>query len=119
MPPPQTLRLSDSPAGSALVLQVEGELDAFTVPRFAERLAGTITSGNVDVVIDLAGVSFIDSAGLSALLNGVRRATHRGGSLVLAAPSERVKRVLEVTGLAGTFGLYATVDAALAELPAA
>lgn len=119
MPPPQTLRLSDSPAGSALVLQVEGELDAHTVPIFAERLAGTITAGDVDVVVDLAGVSFIDSAGLSVLLNGFRRATRRGRSFVLAAPSDRVKRVLEVTGLAATFGLYDSVDEALAKLPAA
>ncbi len=55
------------------------------------------------VVIDLAGVSFIDSSGLRSLLDGARRAQARGTEVVLRAVGPEVSRLLELTGAGSQF----------------
>lgn len=55
------------------------------------------------VVIDLEGVSFIDSSGLRSLLDGARRARARGTEVVLRAIGPEVSRLLELTGAGGQF----------------
>lgn len=55
------------------------------------------------VVIDLEGVSFIDSSGLRSLLDGARRAHARGTEVVLRAIGPEVSRLLELTGAGGQF----------------
>lgn len=79
----------------ALVLV--GEIDSYTAPQLGDRLAD---DPSVDV-LDLAGVSFIDSSGLRVLVEGHQARVDRGARLVLRAPSAAVQRLLEISGLAG------------------
>jgi len=79
----------------ALVLQ--GEIDSYTAPELAERLA---TVPPVEVV-DVAGVTFIDSSGLRTLVEAHQARTADGTRLLLRAPSAAVQRLLEISGLAG------------------
>lgn len=79
----------------ALVL--EGEIDSFSAAQLASRLAGDPA---VDVV-DLSGVTFIDSSGLRVLVEAHQQRIDRGGRLALRAPSASVQRLLEISGLAG------------------
>jgi anti-sigma B factor antagonist len=62
--------------------------------------------------VDLAGLEFIDSSGVAALARGRRQARRVGGDLVLAAPQQKVRRVLAVNRLADAFCVYATVEEA-------
>jgi anti-sigma B factor antagonist len=55
------------------------------------------------LTIDLAGVEFVDSSGLRALLWANRRATEAGGDVVLRSPTPQLRRVLEITGTASLF----------------
>ena len=64
------------------------------------------------VVIDLSGVEMIDAAGLGALISVVMTAQASQCSIKLAAPSNRIRQLLELTKLASVFELYPTVDAA-------
>ena len=62
-----------------------------------------------DIIIDLAGLEFIDSSGVAALVRGRRQARDAGGELLLAAPQQQVLRVLSLTRLIDVFPVHATV----------
>jgi anti-anti-sigma factor len=92
---------------------LSGELDRSTVDRFEAALDGTRDAGARDagarVVLDLSRVTFVDSSGVRSLI-GLGRSL--GSSLVLRDPSPRVRRVLELRGLAAA-GLW-TVESSIA-----
>lgn len=64
------------------------------------------------VIVDLARVTFIDSAGLGSLIGGIRRIREGGGEVVLCAPTHPVARVLHMTGVSRLAALTATADEA-------
>src|SRR5262249_16935664 len=77
--------LTERPLDQAsVIITVAGEIHATTAPEFSERLNDAIADGKTGVILDLTGVEFIDSTGLSVLLNGLRRVTRSRGSMVLA-----------------------------------
>lgn len=73
-----------------------GELDAFTVSQFRQALAELASSSRL--VIDLAGVPFVDSAGLGALIGGIRRVRELGGDVAVACSRPTLTRLLHTTG---------------------
>jgi anti-anti-sigma factor len=82
---------------SATIVAVAGEVDLTT----ASQLRHLLTEQRGRVVVDLADVPYLDSSGLAALSDGYRALRRDGGTLVVRAPRPHVRRVLEVTGLAG------------------
>jgi anti-anti-sigma factor len=76
------------------------------------ELQQTFRRGQPDVIVDLAAVTSIDSAGIRALVRAHTTAQRLGGSLRLAAVSAAVQRVLEASRLASIFETYSSVDAA-------
>lgn len=81
------------------VVHLVGEIDASNSNRL-RALLGERVDDDHDVVIDLAGVRFIDSSGLGVLVGALRRFEGTGQALILQAPSASIMRVLEMTGLA-------------------
>jgi anti-anti-sigma factor len=79
------------------VLVLAGELDSYTAPALSEHLGA---EPPVEVV-DVAGITFIDSSGLRVLVEAHHARTAAGSRLVLRAPSAAVQRLLEISGLAG------------------
>lgn len=79
---------------------------------FEARLRQLVRAGHSDLVIDLSGVTAIDSAGIRALVRGHTSAQRAGGTLRLAAARPAVSKVLEVSHLSGIFETYETVEAA-------
>ena len=69
-----------------------------------------IASRDCEVVVDLAGLEFMDSSGLAALVRARNLARHAGNDLLLAAPQQQVLRLLTVTRLVEAFYVYARVD---------
>ena len=97
----------------ATVVTLSGGLDAHTAGRLRSLLARQLLAGPGNLVIDLSGLSFIDSAGLAVLIaadKGMRRA---GTQLVLAAPQAPVDKVLRLTGLTAVLTTAPTVEEAL------
>ena len=78
-------------------LVLRGEIDSYTAPDLAAQLAGEPPVETVDV----AGVTFIDSSGLRALVEAHQARIVAGSRLVLRSPSAAVQRLLEISGLAG------------------
>ena len=96
-------RLTSTPALGAVVLGLDGELDAETANEVRQRLGDLILDGTLSIVVDLQHLTFIDSTGLGLLVGALRRLQERGGQLVLSAPSPPVLRAIEVSGLADVF----------------
>jgi anti-sigma B factor antagonist len=111
---PQFRLAEDDLDASTHVIAVEGEIHVSTAPQFSTMLNGAIARGKRAVVLDLTDVEFIDSTGLSVLLNGLRRVTRQGGSLALVCTNPTVLRLFEITRLDGTFAIHATRESALA-----
>lgn len=91
-------------------ISLDGELDIDAAPRVRTAVTGAARARDCRrVVIDLAAVSFVDSTGLGALVAGLSVARGRGIALILANPQPPVRRVLDITGLSGPFGLGGTL----------
>ncbi len=103
-------------ASGAHVISVRGEIHVSTAPRFAQRLSEAIDNGATAVVLDLSGVEFIDSTGLSVLLTGLRRITQVNGSLALVCTNPTVLRLFQITSLDETFDIFADRPSAFAHV---
>lgn len=100
----------------AVVAKVVGEVDVYTAPRLKDKLLQLERDGIHHVAVDLAEVGFIDSVGLGVLIGGLRRARAGGGTVVLAGPNPRIRRILDITGLSSAFTVTSDVDGALEAL---
>ena len=100
----------------AVVVQVVGEVDVYTAPRLKDRLLQVERDGVHHVVVDLTQVGFIDSVGLGVLIGALRRARAGGGTLVLAGPNARIRRILDITGLSSAFAVAQDVEEGLQAL---
>ena len=98
------------------VVELSGEVDLYTAPRFKEDLVGLIERGVEAIVIDLSRVTFIDSTALGVIIGGVKRLRERDGRLMIVAGSRPVVRILDITGLDKVLTVFDTRDEALAAL---
>jgi anti-sigma B factor antagonist len=101
------------------IIDAGGEIHVSTAPEFSERLNAAIAEGKTALVLDFTRVEFIDSTGLSVLLNGLRRLTRRNGALSVVCTNPTVLRLFEITRLDSTFDIVSTREEALAHVGAA
>jgi anti-anti-sigma factor len=87
------------PAPRFPTVEVGGEIDVESGPDLRDRLLSIMHTRGARLALDLTGVTFIDCAGMSALLAARRPAQADGGWLGLIAVSRCVRRVIEITGL--------------------
>ena len=106
------LVLSTSAVGDLAVVTVGGEVDLDTASQLGDHALDAVRDVSPHVVLDLTGVTFMDSTGLKVLLSVQRRAELAGGSFGVAGPSRSVRKILALTGLDQTFAIYDTVDQA-------
>jgi anti-sigma B factor antagonist len=100
--------------GGVALIALRGEVDIYTAPRFKERLIQVLDGGVRALVVDLSGVTFIDSTALGVMIGGVRRIHDVGGSMALVVATRPVERVLSVTGLDRVFIIHGTREEAVA-----
>jgi anti-sigma B factor antagonist len=93
------------------VVALRGELDLADAAIVAAELTA-VAARQPRIIVDLAGLDFIDSSGVAALARGRRQAWQAGGDLILAAPQRRVMRVLAILRLVEAFSVYATAEEA-------
>ena len=96
------------------VVNVEGEIDIYTAPRLRELLINLVGKGSYQLVVNLEKVGFLDSTGLGVLVGGLKRVRPHDGSLDLVCTQERILKIFKITGLTKVFGIYQTVDQAIA-----
>ena len=96
------------------VIDVQGEIDMYTAPRLRELLIDLVSKGSYQLVVNLDQVGFLDSTGLGVLVGGLKRVRAHDGSLELVCTQQRILKILKITGLTDVFGIYETVDQAIA-----
>jgi anti-sigma B factor antagonist len=108
------LRISTEPRGDVTIVRLDGELDSMNVSDLNTAFAGLLNDRNRLFVLDLAGLEFIDSAGLGGLVALWERTIERGSFLALGQVSPRVQDVLQITGLSCVLQPHGSMDAAMA-----
>ncbi|GGP84353.1 STAS domain-containing protein [Saccharothrix coeruleofusca] len=106
------LQVRSEVRGSWTVVAVEGELDADTVPVLSDHLEGT-TGGQV--VVDLSGVPFMDTTGLSLMLDWHRRLDAAGGQFRMACLQPSVHKLFRLTELTEVMRIHDTIASATAQ----
>jgi anti-sigma B factor antagonist len=105
------MSLSSLECDGRAVVALRGELDVADAASVARALIAVAARAPA-LIVELAGLEFIDSSGLAALVLARKQARQAGGDLLLAAPQDQVLRVLAVTRLAGVFSVHASVEQA-------
>jgi anti-anti-sigma factor len=113
--PPFRATVADLGNGVGLV-SISGELDLFVQPEVRDSLAAADELGVRTVVVDLSGVSFIDSTICGLLVGEAKRRRGGGGDLVLVTNGPPTSRVLEVAGIDRLIETFPTLHAALQEM---
>ncbi len=85
------------------VLRARGEIDVASAPEFHASLYDLIGQHADTIVVDLSGVSFIDSTGLGVLVGAETQAREEGKALRLVVTQPQILRLLELTGLDEVF----------------
>jgi anti-sigma B factor antagonist len=106
------LTVSSRQEGEHTVISVSGEIDVYTAPSLRERLNELVAAGCYDLIVDLAGVEFLDSTGLGVLVGGLKRVRSNDGTLRLVCAQEKILKVFRITGLTKVFLIHATLDEA-------
>ena len=106
--------LSAEQRDDSFVVTVGGDLDIVTSPALDDCLTQARGGAN-RVVLDLAGVDFLDTSALAVIVGHWKRLEASGGSLVLAGARYRYTKTLWITGLADRLSLYDSVEAALTD----
>lgn len=105
------LHVEDLPDGVSLI-RAEGRLDMVSASRLRSLVATALAAGRARIVVDLAGVAFMDSSGLGALVGSLKAARQAQGDLRLARPSAQVASVLRLTNLDRVLAVYDSPEAA-------
>lgn len=100
------------------VVEVRGDLDMATEPQLRDGLQPLVDAAAGQVVVDLAGVEFMDSSALGTLVVMFKGLRDGGGRLCLAGVRQPVRIVLQVTSVDQVIDVYDTVQAAEAIMPA-
>ena len=88
------------------LVTVNGRIDSNNAPEFEGKLKELMSNGRHKLVLNLAGVSYMSSAGLRTLVSTLKECKKRNGDMRLAAPSERVAEVLSLAGLDSLFQVF-------------
>jgi anti-sigma B factor antagonist len=95
------------------VLPLKGEIDLHVSPSVTASLNRMIEKKPERLVVDLSGVTYIDSAGLAALIGAMQKVEGYGGKFLLAGLQETVRSIFEISRLDQVFQIFPDANAAL------
>jgi anti-sigma B factor antagonist len=104
------LTIFESRTDDVLVLKLSGYLDGHTFVDLEKALDSAIKAGSHRIVIDLAELTYIASAGVGVFINSQHQVRKHGGSLQLVNPAPTVREVFGILGLEAIFTIHQTVD---------
>jgi anti-sigma B factor antagonist len=105
--------------GTVAVVSVTGEVDMSTGSRLREAIGDQLAAGHGRLVLDLTGVTFLDSTALGILVGTRKKIAESGGEMRVACADPRMLRLLTVTGLTRTIAVHPTVAEAVSDWPEA
>ena len=108
------MEIREERRGGILVLAASGRFDSVTSPDLERRLL--VVAGERRLVLDLAGVEYVSSAGLRVFLKLARKVKDGGGELLLCAMGEPVRQVFDLAGFLPLFAIEPSRERALTRL---
>jgi anti-sigma B factor antagonist len=93
------LQMTVTKEGTETVLALLGDLDVYTSASLQECIVDLVHGVRPRIVVDLAGVDFVDSTGLGTLVGALQRVRRAGGDLTVRSPTAAIRRVIENSGL--------------------
>ena len=103
-----------SEQGDAVVLALDGFLDAHTAPQFENAISDEVAAGHLRLIADCRNLSYISSAGLGVFMSFIEEIREKGGDIKLSGITPKVYQVFEVLGFHELFDIVDGVEAALA-----
>lgn len=107
------LNIDVAPHGERTVITATGEIDLSTAPMLESHLDELVVDSHV--VLDLSGVTFIDSTGLRVILSADSKAGEHGRALAIVATNGPVLRLFELTGVDVRLALFSSLSAATSD----
>ncbi len=95
------------------IVVISGRLDTVTAPAFDAQLGPFLASPHPRILVDLAEVTYISSAGLRSVLHLVKHAASHGGRLGLFGAQPQIMEVIEISGFPSLLDVYPDREAAL------
>ena len=111
------MQLEERAVGDVIVLAPSGRMtrnDAFGAVK--HRLHDLVSEGRRKLVVDLGGVSYMDSTCIGELVSGLLTVRKQGGTLLLASPTPPVERLLTIAGLTSVFQTFRSAQEAVLSL---
>ncbi len=105
--------VSTSQDGDRSIISVEGEVDIASAEILDSAVLSEISSAPTQVIVDLSGVSFMDSTGLGVIVRGLKRAREADIDFDLVLTNERVLKIFSITGLDSLIPIHDSLEAAL------
>jgi anti-sigma B factor antagonist len=87
----------DHPPHGQVVVDLRGEVDVYNAPRLRAELTRIFREGNLDIVLDVELVDFVDVTGLGVIIAAAKRLGDAGGHITLRAPTRAVQRIVDLT----------------------
>ena len=109
------MTVSDRLVGNVTIIDVSGNVTLNDgAEQVRDKVRAVLQSGQRNVLVNLAGVSYMDSAGLGELVQAYSAASKAGGALKLLSPTKRLKDLLVITKLVTVFQSFDDEAAAVA-----
>ncbi|MGQ9525224.1 MAG: STAS domain-containing protein [Armatimonadota bacterium] len=107
------LKIDVREVGDVVILDLTGELDTYSCSSLRSAIVNLVDHGKLNILLNLAGVEYIDSQGLGTLVGGLKRTTEHGGQLKLVNANSQIQKVLNITGLVRVFEHLASEEEAI------
>jgi anti-anti-sigma factor len=110
------LAITQKPEPPGVTLIIQGDLNAVTSPDLERSLTALLSSDHAHVVVDLAGVSYVSSAGLRVFLVCAKQAKRANRGLALCQLQAQILQLFDCAGMTPLFPMHPTADDAHAAL---
>ncbi|MBM4313509.1 MAG: STAS domain-containing protein [Deltaproteobacteria bacterium] len=98
---------------NAVVVSVQGKIDAVTAPEFEKAISNLIAQGEKVILFNFSGLEYISSAGLRSILATAKQLKPTGGSILFFGLKGPVKDVFKISGFGTIFKMFETQEDAL------
>jgi anti-anti-sigma factor len=99
--------------GAVAIVSVAGRIDSMSAPDFQRKLEEIVAQGEKNIVVDLAKLQYVSSAGLRSILIGAKSAQASGGKLCCCSLQGMVKQVFDISGFCRMLPIFDCVEKAL------
>lgn len=110
--------VTSNDAANAAVITVSGRFDAHQVPQVQQEMDNVMATGQSNIILNLAGVNFVDSSALAVMVRGMKRCREHNGELILCGLGQPVRIIFELTRMDRAFRIFNDVASAQAALKA-